>query len=230
MTNNLTQLESVEQELTQLRDRLKQSFTVLDALAQIPSQFTALGQSYQQLQANLEHVKANKEDLAQLQTNVNQRLDAIETAISARWQEFKGDLAHLQDELGAADIHLSNYNSELAKQVSELREEITKRLKHFWQEWMGDEVTHIAIGEIVDAKLNAELEDFIQKLEQAGFNPQYFEKQQDLETELRLTQSSLRDTERRLQMIRNFTLITGITVAITLILVIVQLLARTGAG
>jgi len=226
MTNNLTELGSVEQELIQLRDRLKQSFAVLDSLAEIPAQFAALGQSYQQLRSNLEQVKANKADLVRLETDFNQRLAAIETTIDVRWREFKGELAHLHDELGSADIHLSNYNAELAKQVSELREEVSKRLKHFWQEWTADEATHTAISEIVDAKLNAELEDFIQKLEQAGFSPQYFEKQQNLETELRLTQSSLRDTERQLQMIRNFTTITGLTVAITLGLTIVQLLSR----
>jgi ABC-type transporter Mla subunit MlaD len=226
MTNNLTDLVSVEQELTELRDRLKQSFAVLDSLAQIPAQFAALGQSYQQLQANLEQVKANKADLIGLETDINQRLVAIETAIDVRWREFKAELTHLQDELGSADIHLSSYNAELAKQVSELREEVTQRLKHFWQEWTADEATHTAISEIVDTKLNAELEDFIQKLEQAGFSPQYFEKQQNLETELRLTQSSLRDTERQLQMIRNFTTITGLTVAITLGLTILQLLTR----
>jgi ABC-type transporter Mla subunit MlaD len=228
MTNNLTELVSVEQELTQLRDRLKQSFAVLDSLAQIPAQFAALGQSYQQLQANLEQVKANKADLIGLETDVNQRLAAIEATVDVRWREFKGELAHLHDELGSADIHLSNYNAELAKQVSELREEVSKRLKHFWQEWTADEATHTAISEIVDTKLNAELEDFIQKLEQAGFSPQYFEKQQNLETELRLTQSSLRDTERQLQMLRNFTTITGLTVAITLGLTIVQLLGARG--
>lgn len=226
MKNNLTELLSVEQELTELRDRLKQSFAVLDSLTEIPARFAAIGQSYQQLQANLEQVKANKADLINLETDVNLRLAAIETAIDVRWREFKGELAHLQDELGSADIHLSNYNAELAKQVSELREEVSKRLKHFWQEWTADEATHTAISEIVDTKLNAELEDFIQKLEQAGFSPQYFEKQQNLETELRLTQSSLRDTERQLQMIRNFTTITGLTVAITLGLTIVQLLSR----
>mgnify|MGYP002778004114 CR=1 FL=1 len=226
MKNNLTELLSVEQELTELRDRLKQSFAVLDSLTEIPAQFAAIGQSYQQLQANLEQVKANKADLVSLETDVNLRLAAIETAIDVRWREFKGELAHLQDELGSADIHLSNYNAELAKQVSELREEVSKRLRHFWQEWTADEVTHTAISEIVDTKLNAELEDFIQKLEQAGFSPQYFEKQQNLETELRLTQSSLRDTERQLQMLRNFTTITGLTVAITLGLTIVQLLSR----
>jgi len=226
MKNNLVELLSVEQELTELRDRLKQSFAVLDSLAQIPAQFADLGQSYQQLQANLEQVKANKADLISLETDVNLRLAAIETAIDVRWRDFKGELANLQDELGSADIHLSNYNVELAKQVSELREEISKRLKHFWQEWTADEATHTAISEIVDTKLNAELEEFIQKLEQAGFSPQYFEKQQNLETELRLTQSSLRDTERQLQMLRNFTTITGLTVAITLGLTIVQLLSR----
>jgi len=226
MKNNLAELLSVEQELTELRDRLKQSFAVLDSLAQIPAQFADLGQSYQQLQANLEQVKANKADLISLETDVNLRLAAIETAIDVRWRDFKGELANLQDELGSADIHLSNYNVELAKQVSELREEISKRLKHFWQEWTADEATHTAISEIVDTKLNAELEEFIQKLEQAGFSPQFFEKQQNLETELRLTQSSLRDTERQLQMLRNFTTITGLTVAITLGLTIVQLLSR----
>lgn len=226
MTNNLTELASVEQELTQLRDRLKQSFAVLDSLAQIPAQFATLGQSYQQLQSNLEQVKANKTDLIGLETEVNQRLAAIEAAVDVRWREFKGELAHFHDELGSADIHLSNYNAELAKQVSELREEVSQRLKHFWQEWTADEATHTAISEIVDTKLNAELEDFIQKLEQAGFSPQYFEKQQNLETELRLTQSSLRDTERQLQMLRNFTTITGLTVAITLGLTIVQLLSQ----
>jgi hypothetical protein len=47
-----------------------------------------------------------------------------------------------------------------------------------------------------------------------------------LETELRLTQSSLQDVERQLQMMRNFTTVTALVVAITLGLVILQLLSR----
>ena len=121
---------------------------------------------------------------------------------------------------------MSNYNAELAKQVSEIREEVAKRLKSFWREWTSDEATQTSLNEIIDAKLTAELEAFVQQLGEAGFSTQYFEKQEMLETELRLTQSSLQDVERQLQMMRNFTTVTALVVAITLGLVILQLLSR----
>ena len=147
--------------------------------------------------------------------------------MESQWKEFKARIVHLQDELGAADIHLSNYNAELAKQVSEIREEVTKRLDNFWQEWASNETAQTSLTKIINNRLNTGIEAFIQQLSEAGFNPQSFEKQDMLETELRLTQSSLQDTDRQLQMVRNFTTVTGITVAITLALVILQLLNRT---
>lgn len=150
----------------------------------------------------------------------------LETAINSKSTQIKGEIVRLRDEFGTADIHLSNYNAELAKQVSEIREEVAKRLKSFWQEWTSDEATQTSLNEIIDAKLTAELEAFVQQLGEAGFNPQYFEKQEMLETELRLTQSSLQDVERQLQMMRNFTTVTALVVAITLGLVILQLLSR----
>ena len=103
---------------------------------------------------------------------------------------------------------------------------MTKRLDNFWQEWASNEIAQTSLTKIINNRLNTGIEAFIQQLSEAGFNPQSFEKQDMLETELRLTQSSLQDTDRQLQMIRNFTTVTGITVAITLALVILQLLNR----
>lgn len=228
MENNLNDLDYVEQELGQLRSRLQQTFAILDALAKIPSQFEELGQNYQQLKQDLDEVKANRAAFnQQAETEITGRLVKLETDMQSQWTEFKARIVHLQDELGAADIHLSNYNAELAKQVSEIREEVTKRLDNFWQEWARNEIAQTSFTKIINNRLNTGIEAFIQQLSEAGFNPQNFEKQETLETELRLTQSSLQATDRQLQMIRNFTTVTGITVAITLALVIFQLLNRT---
>ncbi|HCF29159.1 MAG TPA: hypothetical protein DEV81_18600 [Cyanobacteria bacterium UBA11049] len=226
MEKNLNELEYIEQELEDLRNHLQRSFAVLEALAKIPAQFEELGQSNSQLKQNLDEVKANRAEITRFEANVNQRLAELETAINSKSTQFKGELVRLRDELGTADIHLSNYNAELAKQVSEIREEVAKRLKSFWREWTSDEATQASLNEIIDAKLTAELEAFVQQLGEAGFSPQYFEKQEMLETELRLTQSSLQDVERQLQMMRNFTTVTALVVAITLGLVILQLLSR----
>lgn len=228
MEKNLNELDYVEQELGQLKSRLQQTFAILDALAKIPSQFEELGQNYQQLKQELDEVKANRAAFnQQVETEITGRLAKLETDMESQWKEFKARIVHLQDELGAADIHLSNYNAELAKQVSEIREEVTKRLNNFWQEWASNEIAQTSLTKIINTRLNTGIEAFIQQLSEAGFNPQSFEKQEMLETELRLTQSSLQDTDRQLQMIRNFTTVTGITVAITLALVILQLLNRT---
>lgn len=228
MENNLNDLDYVEQELGQLRSRLQQTFAILDALAKIPSQFEELGQNYQQLKQDLDEVKANRAAFNQrAETEITGRLAKLETDMESQWTEFKARIVHLQDELGAADIHLSNYNAELAKQVSEIREEVTKRLDNFWQEWARNEIAQTSLTKIINNRLNTGIEAFIQQLSEAGFNPQNFEKQETLETELRLTQSSLQETNRQLHMIRNFTTVTGITVAITLALVIFQLLNRT---
>ena len=226
MEKNLNELEYIEQELEDLRNHLQRSFAVLEALAKIPAQFEELGQSNNQLKQNLDEVKVNRAEITRFEAKVNQRLAELETAINSKSTQFKGEIVRLRDELGTADIHLSNYNAELAKQVSEIREEVAKRLKSFWREWTSDEATQTSLNEIIDAKLTAELEAFVQQLGEAGFNPQYFEKQEMLETELRLTQSSLQDVERQLQMMRNFTTVTALVVAITLGLVILQLLSR----
>ena len=226
MEKNLNELEYIEQELEDLRNHLQRSFAVLEALAKIPAQFEELGQSNNQLKQNLDEVKVNRAEITRFESKVNQRLAELETAINSKSTQFKGEIVRLRDEFGTADIHLSNYNAELAKQVSEIREEVAKRLKSFWREWTSDEATQTSLNEIIDAKLTAELEAFVQQLGEAGFNPQYFEKQEMLETELRLTQSSLQDVERQLQMMRNFTTVTALVVAITLGLVILQLLSR----
>lgn len=226
MEKNLNELEYIEQELEDLRNHLQRSFAVLEALAKIPAQFEELGQSNNQLKQSLDEVKVNRAEITRFEAKVNQRLAELETAINSKSTQFKGEIVRLRDEFGTADIHLSNYNAELAKQVSEIREEVAKRLKSFWREWTSDEATQTSLNEIIDAKLTAELEAFVQQLGEAGFNPQYFEKQEMLETELRLTQSSLQDVERQLQMMRNFTTVTALVVAITLGLVILQLLSR----
>lgn len=226
MEKNLNELEYIEQELEDLRNHLQRSFAVLEALAKIPAQFEELGQSNNQLKQSLDEVKVNRAEITRFEAKVNQRLAELETAINSKSTQIKGEIVRLRDELGTADIHLSNYNAELAKQVSEIREEVAKRLKSFWREWTSDEATQTSLNEIIDAKLTAELEAFVQQLGEAGFNPQYFEKQEMLETELRLTQSSLQDVERQLQMMRNFTTVTALVVAITLGLVILQLLSR----
>ena len=226
MEKNLNELEYIEQELKDLRNHLQRSFAILEALAKIPAQFEELGQSNNQLKQNLDETKANRAEITRFEAKVNQRLAELETAINSKSTQIKGEIVRLRDELGTADIHLSNYNAELAKQVSEIREEVAKRLKSFWREWTSDEATQTSLNEIIDAKLTAELEAFVQQLGEAGFSPQYFEKQEMLETELRLTQSSLQDVERQLQMMRNFTTVTALVVAITLGLVILQLLSR----
>ncbi len=226
MEKNLNELEYIEQELEDLRNHLQRSFAVLEALAKIPAQFEELGQSNNQLKQSLDEVKVNRAEITRFEAKVNQRLAELETAINSKSTQFKGEIVRLRDEFGTADIHLSNYNAELAKQVSEIREEVAKRLKSFWREWTSDEATQTSLNEIIDAKLTAELEAFVQQLGEAGFSPQYFEKQEMLETELRLTQSSLQDVERQLQMMRNFTTVTALVVAITLGLVILQLLSR----
>ena len=226
MEKNLNELEYIEQELEDLRNHLQRSFAVLEALAKIPAQFEELGLSNNQLKQNLDEVKVNRAEITRFEAKVNQRLAELETAINSKSTQFKGEIVRLRDEFGTADIHLSNYNAELAKQVSEIREEVAKRLKSFWREWTSDEATQTSLNEIIDAKLTAELEAFVQQLGEAGFSTQYFEKQEMLETELRLTQSSLQDVERQLQMMRNFTTVTALVVAITLGLVILQLLSR----
>ena len=224
MENNLNELGYVEQELAELRHHLQQTFKVLDALAEIPVQFEQLRQAYKDLRQQLDERKDNREEFTQVKAALNERIAQLETAIDSRWTEFKGEFTRLQDELSTADIHLSNYNAELAKQVSEIREEVAKRLKNFWQEWVSNEATQASLGQIIDTKLDTELAAFIQQLGEAGFNAQHFEKPEMLETELRLTQSSLRELERQLQLIRNFTIVTGLTVAVTLGLVILQLI------
>lgn len=228
MENHLIELDYVEKELAILRSHLQQSFQILSGLATVPEKFEELERIYHQLKENISQAKPNYEEIAKLEAAFSQSIAKIETAIESKSQEFKSELIQLRDELSSADVHLSNYNAELAKQVSEIREEAAKRLTNFWRDLANDEAARTSLNQIFEARLNSELEDFAEQLGDAGFNSQLIEKQEMLETELRLTQSSLHDTARQLQMIRNFTTVTGLTVAITLGLVILQLLNRVG--
>lgn len=232
MEKKLNEVDYVEQELAELCTRLEQTFAVVDTLAKIPAQFEVLGQNYQQLKQQLDEGIVNREAIAsevasEVEASITGRLTKLETDIEFKSKELRVELAHLHEELSSADIHISSYNSQLAKQVSEIREEVTLRLTNFWQECVTNETTRTTLTEIIGSTLNTEIEDFIQQLGEAGFNPQNFEKQEMLETELRLTKSSLQEVQRHLQMIRSFTTVTGVTILVTLALVIVQLLNRT---
>lgn len=219
----LDNIDYIEQELAEVRGKLHKSFVILDFLAQLPPKFEDIDQIHQRLHEQLEAIKTNREELLQVKTAFSQRLTKIEEVIESEWKKSKGKSVHLQDELGSADVHLSNYNA-VAKQICDLRKEVADRLTSYWREWASDKAAQAFLGEIIDAKLGAELKDFFQELDEAGFNIQNLKKQATLEAELRLTQSSLHDVKRQLQALRNFTNITGLTVATSLGLVIFQLL------
>lgn len=80
--DRITDLEQIEQSLTDLQRRLEQSFEVLDALTLIQTQFQDLAQTYQSLKHRIETVDVVQTQLQQLQTEVDHRYTHLEVAIA----------------------------------------------------------------------------------------------------------------------------------------------------
>ena len=222
MEENLNELESVEQELAALRDRLQQSFTVIDSLAELPAQLESLVKTYKQLQDKLEESQENQANIGQLETDLNQRFSKLEKATDSKWRDFKGEVFNLNNKLITVDNNQRKYNSEVSQQLKETRNEIEEKIKVLLQEWESyKETNRNFLNDLIDAKLSNEIDALMNQLSNLGFNPQFLEK---VETELRMTRTFLQNVDQKLRRMRNYTIFTIFMVGLAIIIFAIQLL------
>lgn len=222
MEKNLNELESVEQELAALRDRLLQSFIVIDSLAELPAQLENLVQTYKQLQNKLEESEENQVNIGQLETDFNQRFSKLEKASDSKWRDFKGEVFNLNNKLIAVENNQRKYNSEVSQQFKETRNEVEEKIKVLLQEWESyKESNRNFLNDLIDAKLSNEIDALMNQLSNLGFNPQFLEK---VETELRMTRTFLQNVDQKLRRLRNYTIFTIFMVGLAIIIFVIQLL------
>jgi len=117
--NNLREIESLEQELTEFRSRLQQSLAVLDQLSEVQVQFQDLAQTHTQLKEYIRAAEQTLQEVAQAQATINRRLLEFEKGTEGRWSEFRQELFDVRNELENADRNLSE---KLARQAGYLAE------------------------------------------------------------------------------------------------------------
>lgn len=228
MEKSLYELDYIEQELAELRNNLEHSFEVIDGLAKVQLQFEDLAQTYHQLTEHIDQVKANREYIVQVQSTVNHRFGELEKVINFNRQASDSKLSELQDDLETTNLNFSNYNAELAKQSSEIEEKVEKRLTDFLKEWESYKKTiQNLLYERVDSRLDTKIEALRNQLSDAGFNSQNLQKLKKLEAELNLSKLLRMEVEQKLRATRNLTIVTGITVALAFVTIVINLLTTT---
>jgi len=212
MAKSLSDLEQIEQELSELRNQMELSFGVLNGLVRVQAQFEDLAQTYQEFKANLNEVQVTRKDIAQVQAAFNQRFTELEKAVVSRWEEAWSELQDTRYDLGTTD---NNLRAEIAEQVTELKAEFQASLTAFLNEWASYKQT-------IQAPLD-ELEAFMKKSGNSRLGAEHAQKQAKLEAEYNLlktqigsTQSSLRDMQRQLRIMKRRLLIAVLVAGLVL--------------
>ncbi|MGJ3246325.1 MAG: hypothetical protein ACFE0I_09650 [Elainellaceae cyanobacterium] len=125
MTQQASELVSVEQELAKLRHRLKQSFEVLDDLVHVQTQFEGLSYTHQQLNDQLRNAKTAFDDLSQFREMLTRDVDELKQSINHRWKTIQHDLATLQSELNTGDRYETD---RLIAQMSQLQGQVNTQV------------------------------------------------------------------------------------------------------
>jgi uncharacterized protein (DUF3084 family) len=109
----LNEIEQLEKELSELRQRFSQSIGVLEELSQIRAQFVDLSLTYEALQDNLEKAKQVLDNLPAQSDGLDKRFLQLESQFEARHEQIQAQLTNFQFDFNA-----------MARQ---LREEIQRR-------------------------------------------------------------------------------------------------------
>lgn len=136
MNNSTPELVSVEQELVDLRHHLKQSFAVLEDLAQVQTQFESLAQTYQQLKAQINATEATLGDFGQLREQLDQRLQQLEMGTEARWQTLQHDVATLQTNLQEVQ-QAADHERQAQATLSERLAHLETTMESSWKDLRG---------------------------------------------------------------------------------------------
>jgi hypothetical protein len=198
MENPMTDLAVVEQELTELTSQLKQSFQVLDGLAQIQRQFEELAQTHQRYQEYLDSSHATQTDITQLQKTIDRRLLELEINTRSKWEEMRSQTAQMQSDLSAADRTLTN---DLTQQVNSLRRDFEERFSGLVQDVQRQRDFRQAPLDELENKLMAELRATVNRIKQTSVTTNQLE---TIDTQMRALRSAQQMTEKRLRMMQNW--------------------------
>ncbi|MBD2462318.1 hypothetical protein H6G89_14825 [Oscillatoria sp. FACHB-1407] len=194
----MADLTQVERELAELANQLRQSFKVLDGLAQVQGRFEELSQTHQKMKDYLEkNGSANGNTQA-----LNDRLMQLEMGIQAGWEDLRREIAIAQNDLTLAD---RNINAELQT----YKQEIEHRLDAFLQEWEEQrEALQVPIEDF-EARLRAEMKAAMNWVTQSGVNSNQVEM---LDNQMRGTRTSIQVLEKQLRTMRNWLVFTVILI------------------
>jgi chromosome segregation ATPase len=109
----LNEIDRLEKELLELRQRFAQSIGVLEELSQVRSQFTALSHTHEALQANLEKTKQFLETLPAESGGIDKRFLQLESQFEVRHEQIQAQL--------------TNFRFDFDAMTRQVREEIQRR-------------------------------------------------------------------------------------------------------
>lgn len=200
----MTDLAQVERELADLANQLRQSFKVLDGLAQVQLQFEELSQTHKQLKDFLEKNGSLGGNLPQLKQALDDRLTQLESGMQSSWEDLREQLTVAQSDLTVADrtinIELRTY-----------KQEVDQRLNTMSQEWEAQREALQAPIEDFEARLRAELKAAMNWVTQSGINSGQVEM---IENQVRNNRASIQTMEKQLRMMRNWLVFTVILIVI----------------
>ncbi|MDX2216787.1 MAG: hypothetical protein SFY66_26210 [Oculatellaceae cyanobacterium bins.114] len=200
----MTDLAQVERELAELANQLRQSFRVLDGLAQVQQRFEELSQTHARMKDYLDKNGSSGGNVAQLKKTLDDRLVQFETGIRADWDNIRREIAIAQNDLTLAD---RNINAELIT----YKQEIDQRLDAILLEWEEQrEALQVPIEDF-EARLRAEMKAAMNWVTQSGVNSGQVEM---LDNQVRGTRTSIQTLEKQLRTMRNWLVFTVILIVI----------------
>jgi DNA repair exonuclease SbcCD ATPase subunit len=223
MEKPMTDLAHVERELADLAGQLKQSFKVLDGLADVQLRFEELSRTYQRFKEFVEKNNASLGDVSQLQKSVDQRFVELETVFKTRSEEIRNQLSRTQGELSTID---RNLNTELTQQVSLLKRDMDERFGAIIKEWQQYRETMQVPIEEFEARLMAELKATLNRMNQSsGLSSTHLEK---LDAQVLNARSTLRTVEKQVRAMRTWLVITTLLSILALGLPIAMFISQSG--
>jgi len=198
MEKPMTDLAYVERELASLTNQLKQSFEVLDDLAQVQTQFNDLARTHQKFKDVIDSQGSALDTMAQLQKIIDQRFGDLETQLDSYKKELRGQLLDVQAEIGVGDRTLK---TELMQQINGLKRDLDERMMDAAQEWERQRDAVKAPLEEFENRLRSEIKAAVNWVNQSGVNVGQVEM---LDTQIRANRNTIQTLEKQMRQLQNW--------------------------
>lgn len=142
----MNEIDQIEQELSELKQRFAQSAQVLDDLAHLKTQFSELAQTYQAVQSSLgkaeEILKSSPEQSKALGT----RLSQIESQFEIRYEQLQAQLTNSRFDFDATNRQLQEKLEQDRQELTRLRQTQEKSSTHLEEsdriQWLESSLQH----------------------------------------------------------------------------------------